>query len=236
LWLGRHLLAFALLGIGAAFAFLLAYPWLLDATWSTGSAPEPSRRRWFVVLDRLHHGSLAVLMGVWIFALGSSIASFLNVVAYRLPRGQSILGRSRCPRCGHQLSFLENMPVFGWFRNGGRCQACRLPISTRYLWVEFILGTAFALLFWLGEGSANAIRVLQGGPAGVVRAAWWELAGFGLLATLASLALLTALVLRELRAARASAAPIAPTPKTSSSKTELTVRNDDQATLRSEGE
>jgi hypothetical protein len=98
------------------------------------------------------------------------------------------------------------------------------------------LGTAFALLFWLGEGSANAMRVLQGGSADVVRAAWWELAGFGLLATLASLALLTALVLWELPAARASAAPIAPTPMTSPSKAEVTLRNDDQATLRSEGE
>lgn len=68
----------------------------------------------------------------WAFFLGASIASFLNVVAYRVPLGLSLNGSSFCPYCVTPISIRDNIPVFGWLRLGGRCRTCRLPISTRY--------------------------------------------------------------------------------------------------------
>jgi leader peptidase (prepilin peptidase)/N-methyltransferase len=83
---------------------------------------------------------------VWCFWLGSSIGSFLNVVAWRLPRGESINGRSRCPRCCTQLLARDNFPVFGWLALGGRCRTCRLVISPRYPIVEAVVGLSITLV------------------------------------------------------------------------------------------
>jgi len=56
--------------------------------------------------------------------------------------------RSRCPHCGHQLRWHENLPVVGWLRLGGKCAACKAPISKRYPVVELLTGLAFAALSW----------------------------------------------------------------------------------------
>jgi leader peptidase (prepilin peptidase)/N-methyltransferase len=110
-----------------------------------------------------------------IFAfLGGMIAgSFVSVVAYRVPRGESIVGpRSQCPDCGHTIAAYDNVPVFSWLMLRGRCRDCHEPISARYPLVELGLGALFAA----------AAVVLQGDPA--------ELAmGFALLATLAAITL-----------------------------------------------
>jgi hypothetical protein len=56
--------------------------------------------------------------------------------------------RSRCPHCGHQLRWHENLPLVGWLRLGGKCAACKAPISLRYPVVEAATGAAFAALAW----------------------------------------------------------------------------------------
>ena len=56
--------------------------------------------------------------------------------------------RSRCPHCGHQLRWHENLPLVGWLRLGGKCAACKAPISKRYPLVELATGVAFAALSW----------------------------------------------------------------------------------------
>lgn len=89
---------------------------------------------------------LDVAVVVWLFWVGSSIGSFLNVVAWRMPRGISINGRSRCPRCAAQLKWQDNFPVFGWLALGGRCRTCRLPISIRYPVVEAVVGASITLV------------------------------------------------------------------------------------------
>lgn len=104
---------------------------------------------------------------LWVFFLGGCFASFLNVVAWRLPRGRGILGSSKCPNCDTKLSFAANMPIFGWLNSGGQCRTCRQPISPRYLWVEVILGLIFVLVV--------AIELFCGGvnlPIRSVDAAW----------------------------------------------------------------
>ena len=84
--------------------------------------------------------AIDVLLVGWFFFVGSAIGSFLNVVAWRMPRGRSIRGRSHCPFCDVELGWRENWPVFGWIVLGGRCRHCRLPISPRYPIVETVVG------------------------------------------------------------------------------------------------
>lgn len=86
------------------------------------------------------------LVIAWLFWVGSAIGSFLNVVAWRMPRGQSINGFSHCPRCDKRLSAQENWPVFGWIALRGRCRTCRLPISPRYPIVELVVGLTITLV------------------------------------------------------------------------------------------
>lgn len=84
--------------------------------------------------------SIDVVIFLWLFWIGSAIGSFLNVVAWRMPRGVSINGRSRCPRCETGLKPRDNFPVLGWMMLGGRCRTCKLPISSRYPIVEAAVG------------------------------------------------------------------------------------------------
>jgi leader peptidase (prepilin peptidase)/N-methyltransferase len=70
-------------------------------------------------------------------ALGASLGSFLNVVAYRLPRSQSLVRPgSRCPSCATAIKPYDNLPVFGWLLLRGRCRSCSARISSRYPVVE----------------------------------------------------------------------------------------------------
>ncbi|HEY9836352.1 MAG TPA: prepilin peptidase, partial [Vampirovibrionales bacterium] len=79
--------------------------------------------------------------------LGASIGSFINVVAYRIPAGLSLLWPpSRCPHCLHRLGKTENVPVFGWLRLRGRCAHCKSPISVRYPIIEALTAVIFIVV------------------------------------------------------------------------------------------
>jgi len=66
----------------------------------------------------------------------------------KLPHLGIATPRSRCPACGHQLAWHENLPLIGYLRLGGRCSACKTRISLRYLVIELATGLLFAALSW----------------------------------------------------------------------------------------
>lgn len=114
----------------------------------------------------------AALLGL----LGLLVGSFLNVVIHRLPRMMELrwaaecaqlqaptgatepppavapfnlmVPRSRCPHCGHQIRWFENIPVFSYLALRGRCADCRAPISARYPVIELANAALFAWCGW----------------------------------------------------------------------------------------
>ena len=69
--------------------------------------------------------------------LGAIVGSFLNVVAYRLPRHESLVTpASHCPRCGTPVKPYDNIPILSWLLLRGHCRSCGKSISARYPLVE----------------------------------------------------------------------------------------------------
>jgi leader peptidase (prepilin peptidase) / N-methyltransferase len=102
---------------------------------------------------------------------GLLVGSFLNVLIYRLPKMMEqewavqcaeftgapneaqpkfnlMVPRSRCPHCGHAIRWHENIPILGYLRLGGKCAACKAPISLRYPLIEFVTGCLFFYCGW----------------------------------------------------------------------------------------
>ena len=93
---------------------------------------------------------------------GAIIGSFLNVVIYRLPRGQSLVTPpSRCRNCGYLLRWFDNIPVLSWTLLRGRCRKCGAGVSWQYPIVELITAALFVLVVWLTPiGPLLATRLL----------------------------------------------------------------------------
>jgi leader peptidase (prepilin peptidase)/N-methyltransferase len=81
----------------------------------------------------------------WVTLLGGCLGSFMNVVVYRVPLGQSLLRPgSRCPVCHHPIRWHDNLPVLGWLWLRGRCRDCQATISVRYPLIELFTMLLFA--------------------------------------------------------------------------------------------
>jgi len=96
-----------------------------------------------------------IVVPIFVFLLGLSVGSFLNVVVWRLPRGESLITPpSHCPKCNNLLKWYDNLPVIGWLKLKGRCRFCNAEISPRYPIVEAITGLLFLgyyLLFFKAQ-------------------------------------------------------------------------------------
>jgi leader peptidase (prepilin peptidase)/N-methyltransferase len=96
--------------------------------------------------------------------LGLCIGSFLNVCAYRLPLGESVVHpRSRCTSCGRVLTWFDNLPVVSWVVLGGRCRTCRKPVSWMYPAVEIVTALVFVVTYLTyGLTPLSLVRVTFG--------------------------------------------------------------------------
>ena len=92
----------------------------------------------------LHPLTLQALPLLWIALLGACVGSFLNVVAWRLPRQESVVRpRSHCPHCGTNLQWFDNLPLLSWLLLRARCRHCGAAIPLRYPAVELLVAGLF---------------------------------------------------------------------------------------------
>ena len=91
---------------------------------------------------------MGLVVMILVFLFGVSVGSFLNVVIYRVPRGENLIfSRSKCPNCGHQLAWHDMIPIISFFILKGRCRYCGKRISVVYPFVELITGLWTLLVF-----------------------------------------------------------------------------------------
>ena len=129
---------------------------------------------------------LEIALGFIRFMLGAAVFSFMNVVAWRLPRGKDPLkGRSFCPQCGAALGAADLTPVFSWLVLRGRCRHCGAHIPVRYLLVE-VLGGVLALGCTWRYGAALGL------PDGLFGMSWAALTALAVCGILLSVALIDA--------------------------------------------
>lgn len=88
------------------------------------------------------------LLSAFAGVFGLLFGSFLNVCIARMPEDRSVVyPGSACPRCGTAIRPYDNVPVLAWLWLGGKCRACRSPISPLYPLVEALFGVLAVLLF-----------------------------------------------------------------------------------------
>lgn len=87
----------------------------------------------------ISHGLSAIIL----FLFGLSFGSFGNVILSRLPKHESLFGRSHCPHCKTTLKATQIIPVISYFILRGKCKQCNKPISIVYPIVELLGGILF---------------------------------------------------------------------------------------------
>ncbi len=118
-----------------------------------------------VVAPRWPPAEITLLVAI----LGACVGSFLNLVAWRLPREESVLWPpSHCSRCGTRLAWFDNVPVLGWVVLRGRCRSCSGGISVRHPGIE-----ALCAGLWVGVlGAQPDAMGLAPDPLLLIPAGW----------------------------------------------------------------
>jgi leader peptidase (prepilin peptidase)/N-methyltransferase len=103
---------------------------------------------------------IELLPNIFVFLLGTIFGSFLNVCIGRWPEGLSVVKpRSRCPKCGHEIKAIENIPIVSWLFLRGRCSGCGVRISVQYPIVELLVGLLWLAAFLQFGMTFTAFRV-----------------------------------------------------------------------------
>lgn len=128
------------------------------------------------------------IWSIFLFLVGASIGSFLNVAIARLPLEKSLLWpNSRCGNCLQSIRWYDNLPILSYLWLRGRCRQCGQSYSVAYMLVELATALGFVGLFWL-----EVVINVHGWPAGPIwatRVGWYpgaSLVGFAWHATLFS--------------------------------------------------
>ena len=99
-----------------------------------------------------------VFLLIKIFLLGICFGSFFNVVIYRFPKKLSIVSpRSFCPKCKSKITWRENIPIFSWLIQKGKCINCGESISFTYPLIEILTGLFFVVFSFSSQQIHNSI-------------------------------------------------------------------------------
>lgn len=90
---------------------------------------------------------MQIFWSIYLFMLGTAFASFFNVMGIRISDGVSVNRRSHCPKCDHQLRFVDVIPLIGFIINGGKCHFCKEKIHIKYFLIEVVGGLLYMFTY-----------------------------------------------------------------------------------------
>ncbi len=94
------------------------------------------------------------IISIFSLLLGATFGSLVNVVVWRLPRGQSILKpHNYCTKCRHQIKWQQNIPILSWLLLRGKCRFCSESIPSRYFFVEVLSSLLFLVSIYSNPSS-----------------------------------------------------------------------------------
>lgn len=97
---------------------------------------------------------------LFLFILGLSVGSFLNVLIDRLPKGETLFGRSYCDHCKKKIHGIDLVPVFSYLALSGKCRFCGKKISLQYPAIEILTGFAFVFTFLYLPANEISVKLL----------------------------------------------------------------------------
>ena len=98
---------------------------------------------------------------LFVIILGGLWGSFANVCIYRLPLDKGVIsGRSYCPKCKNQITWIDNIPILSYLLLNGKCRKCKKPISSQYPLVEFVSILFFTTIYSLYGTSLTTILLM----------------------------------------------------------------------------
>lgn len=101
------------------------------------------------------------ITALYVFIIGLCVGSFINVVALRSLAGEDfVMSRSKCPKCGEQLRWYNNIPLFSFIFQRGKCQFCAEPISWGYPLAELFTGISYLAIFCFFGLSLQSILLM----------------------------------------------------------------------------
>ncbi|QDT36916.1 A24 family peptidase [Stratiformator vulcanicus] len=179
-WTSRGLIG---LGAAAALVYFIAIP-----TWDTidyvfFEQPQSEVLEDLTIAEQIRIRGMEFFTATWFAALGAVVASYLNVIAYRMPIGKTVFAKdSACPSCGSRIRMADNIPIIGWLRLRGECRDCQEPISVRYPLVEFVGAAIFLTLYIVevlsgAENIPNTTRYFYRGALWIVWYTKWDVIG-----------------------------------------------------------
>ncbi len=101
------------------------------------------------------------MINIFIFIFGTAVGSFLNVLIDRLPKDESINGRSHCDYCRKKIAWYDMFPVLSFFILGGKSRCCKKKLSWQYPLIEIITGISFLLIFNFKFQISNQFLILN---------------------------------------------------------------------------
>lgn len=100
---------------------------------------------------------LYIIYGL-ILIYGLLVGSFLNVLIYRIPKGENfVTTRSHCMKCGYQLKWYDLIPVFSYLCYRGKCRKCKEPISIQYPLIELSNALFYVVIFYINGLTVDSI-------------------------------------------------------------------------------
>jgi prepilin signal peptidase PulO-like enzyme (type II secretory pathway) len=117
-------------------------------------------------MESILYADMMILIGFFVFVLGTAMGSFINVVVDRVIHGESLTGRSHCDSCKKTLSWYDLIPLVSYIVLRGKCRNCHKAFSIQYLLVEIITGILYVIT-WLIVPNVSVLL-----SWGIVSCAW----------------------------------------------------------------